>query len=446
MSDQVPEPGASGEPTGGRNQWDFEAPDPSLSFHGDIPTGPEALQDRPTGDAAVPPTAVPPTAVPPTAVPPNAVPPTAVPAVPPTEAVPGAADPAATRVVPAAVPPTAAPPGGAPPGKRVGTRTAAMAVGVAALAGLLIVVGLALAGGDGGEVVATDTTPRPAATAQPTAEPTAEPTPEASPTPAPTATPEPPSSVVANLPAATTAFGGEVAERWDLTDGRLTSTVEISNGTDAAVEGLHVVLIPPSITDDPTTVTFDPEPTEVVDAADPAAAFAVALEPGDPPVTITWSADVASAGGETPETVLERLLDQRAAAAFRFAGDGPDLAVNTPEDGSTTIGSSVSLRGRTDPGATVTVAGDAVSVNAGNGRFRTEIERTRDRRQIAIVATDRYGRTTELTWTVRFADPAPTPTPRPVAPPPVAPPPPPTVDPPPPPQPTVCPPTDDSCR
>lgn len=438
MSDQFPEPGASGEPTGGPNQWDFEAPDPSLSFHGDIPTGPEALQDRPTGDAAVPPTAVPPTAATPSAATPSAAPPT--------ETVPREVDPAATQVVPAAVPPTAAAPGGAPPAKRVGTRTAAMAVGVAALVGLLIVVGLAFAGGDDGEIVATDTTPRPEATAQPTAEPTAEPTPAATPTPEPTATPEPPPSVVANLPAATTAFGGEVAERWDLTEGRLTSTVEISNGTDAAIEGLYVVLIPPSITDDPATVTFDPEPTEVIDASDPAVAFAVALEPDDPPVTITWSADVDSTADEAPETVLESLLEQRAAAAFRFAGDGPDLAVNVPDDGSTTIGSSVTLRGRTEPGATVTVAGDAVSVDAGNGRFRAEIERTRDRRQIAIVATDPYGRTTELTWTVRFADPAPTPTPRPVAPPPVAPPPPPPADPPPPPQPTVCPPTDDSCR
>lgn len=434
MSDQFPEPDAAGEATGGRNQWDFEAPDPSLSFHGDVPTGPEALQDRPTGDAAVPPPAQPPTAVPPTAVPP-------------TGTVPGDTDPTATRVVPTAVPPTAAPPGGAPPAtKRVGTRTAAMAVGVAALVGLLIVAGLALAGGDDGEVVATDATPRPEATEQPPAEPTAEPTPAATPTAAPTATPEPPPSAATDLQATTAAFGGEVAERWDLTDGRLTSTVEISNDTDTTVEGLYVVIIPTSIADAPDTVSFDPEPTEVVEAADPAAAFAVDLEPGDPPLTITWTADIETDAGETPDAALQRLLDDRAAAAFRFAADGPDLVIDSPADGSTTIGSSVSLRGRTDPDAGVTVAGEVVSVNAGNGRFRTEIERTRDRRRIDIVATDRYGRTTELTWTVRFADPAPTPTPRPVAPPPVAPPPPPSVAPPPPPQPTVCPPTDSSCR
>ncbi len=438
--DEPDPPETGGDGDNGRNQWAFEAPDPSLSFHGDRPTDPDALADRPTGAAVPPPGAGAGAAAGAAAATPSPPAGTTEPA-----------DPNATRVVDAA-PPLATPAAaGSASTNRVGTRTAAIMVGIAALIGLGVVAALAFTGDEGdddGEVMVTEPTPDAETTPEPTAEPTPDVTPTPEPTPEPTATPLP-LTAATDLATRPAAFGGEVTERWDLDDGRLTSTIEIAADTDdtAAIDGLYVVVLPTSITTDLATVTFDPEPTEVVEADDPAAAFAVAVEPDDPPVTIVWSTDVDLAADETPDAALERLVGDRAAAEFRFAADTPDLTIGAPDDGSTTIGSSVTLRGQTDAAATVTVNGDTVDVGD-NGRFRTDIERTRDTRRLTIIATDPYGRSTEVTWTVRFADPAPTPTPRPVVvptpvpvrPTPVPPPPPPPTSPP------VCPPTDPDCR
>ncbi|MFN3217996.1 MAG: serine/threonine-protein kinase [Acidimicrobiales bacterium] len=280
---------------------------------------------------------------------------------------------------------------------------------VAAVVGLVAAAGLALSAGSGDSVAAVDADPTVALSEEATQE--DEELPSVTPTVVPTATPVPVAD--AELPSEVTPYGGSVDERWHLEGGRLTSTIDILNDTDAAIEGLHVVVVPSSVASDVDSLAFDPAPSAVIEGDDPTAVFDVELGTEDPPFTITWSAEVETSIGEPSEDVLQRLLADRSAALFRFAADVPDLRILEPQEGSVTFGSTVVLRGRTDPDATVSVAGDDVDVNPDTGRFRTEITRTRDRRQVVIVATDPYGRSSEVTWLVRFADPAPTPTPQP---------------------------------
>ena len=84
---------------------------------------------------------------------------------------------------------------------------------------------------------------------------------------------------------------------------------------------------------------------------------------------------------------------------FRSFVAEPRLLLIEPLPGATIEGSSVLLRGQTDPGATVTANGEPVFV-AGNGEFSEDLTLQRGLNRIIVRATNRFDKTKEETLAI----------------------------------------------
>ena len=80
-------------------------------------------------------------------------------------------------------------------------------------------------------------------------------------------------------------------------------------------------------------------------------------------------------------------------------GRVPDLEIFTPKDLTVVESSSVEIRGKTEPGATVTVNNDAVFVDSA-GNFFANLGVSSGPKELVIVAKNRFNKTVSKTLTI----------------------------------------------
>lgn len=122
----------------------------------------------------------------------------------------------------------------------------------------------------------------------------------------------------------------------------------------------------------------------------------------------TWSVDLAFADG--PHTITVRAVDAASNVAtvtrsVTVDTTAPALYVTSPDYDLTTV-AAVTVSGTTEPGASVTVDGTPVTVDAG-GTFGTSLTLTEGSNTITVVATDAAGHSTMITISVTLDTTAP---------------------------------------
>ena len=85
---------------------------------------------------------------------------------------------------------------------------------------------------------------------------------------------------------------------------------------------------------------------------------------------------------------------------FQFAG-APTLAVDQPKNNSVTSFEAVDVVGKTDPAATLTINGQAVSTHE-DGSFRVKVDLTAGINTITVTATNKYRRQTTIVRNLRL--------------------------------------------
>ncbi len=115
----------------------------------------------------------------------------------------------------------------------------------------------------------------------------------------------------------------------------------------------------------------------------------IALQPGANSVPVT----VEDAAGNRASRTLTLTLDQTP----------PSLSITAPAQGARTAETRITVGGEVEPGATVTVSGRAVPVDA-SGHFATLINIAMGSNSIVVVATDPAGNSATLTLAVTRAD------------------------------------------
>jgi hypothetical protein len=86
----------------------------------------------------------------------------------------------------------------------------------------------------------------------------------------------------------------------------------------------------------------------------------------------------------------------------------PEIRMTSPRDGTRTVGTLMDVVGETEPGASLTVNGESVEVDAAGG-FRTRVHLDMGENAISIAAKDRFGNAANLTIAVERLEDAPIP-------------------------------------
>lgn len=195
-----------------------------------------------------------------------------------------------------------------------------------------------------------------------------------------------------------TAFG-TAARIWTTSGENLVGKVKLTNtgSSDASVH--HVEVLPKSLVADAAAITSDP--AHVVIKSDPVIAWDLTIPAGSSE-TVTYRFKPTK---RVTKSRLGTWRDDRAKAAAAFTAESsrpPALTISEPAEGAT-VATTFVVAGSTDPGATVSVAGAAVTVNP-DGTWSHQVAGTTT---VVVTASSPYGVTTELTRHVQF--PAPTP-------------------------------------
>ncbi|MEK7497690.1 MAG: helix-turn-helix domain-containing protein [Patescibacteria group bacterium] len=87
---------------------------------------------------------------------------------------------------------------------------------------------------------------------------------------------------------------------------------------------------------------------------------------------------------------------------FQYAGfvNPPRLLITAPKDGEVIKKTEYEVVGKTDPGATIKVNNQSALVDD-SGNFNTEIEVSKDLKEVVVSATSRSGKVTTVSHTIR---------------------------------------------
>lgn len=181
---------------------------------------------------------------------------------------------------------------------------------------------------------------------------------------------------------------GEVGRTWVVEDGVLTSTVVVTNDTDAATSGRHYEVVPKNLAATADLITS--EPAHAVVKHDPVIAWDVALEPGAS-TTVLYRVAVPD-GTDTDQ--LETWKGEHATEAAAFEAErsaAPTITFENPP-GQLVMDPEVDIAGTVTPiGSTVVIAGVPAEPDA-NGRFVVRIGGlAAGDNSIAATATSPYG-------------------------------------------------------
>jgi hypothetical protein len=215
----------------------------------------------------------------------------------------------------------------------------------------------------------------------------------------------PPEQYELLFPSEDTALG-ELERSWAIADDTVEAALMFENPTDVAITGTHYEVVPLSMAPNAAAITSYDEFTVVRDAgpqgfrraveqaAEPVAEYLVlawdlVVEPGDYEFIFY---DVAVPATPITPSTLETWKDDQIEAAAQFATERdtpPSLVIATP-NGTVFPTQRVEITGTTDPGATLTLSGNPVTVNP-DGTWIMSGDVVPGPSTLDFVATNRYG-------------------------------------------------------
>ena len=194
---------------------------------------------------------------------------------------------------------------------------------------------------------------------------------------------------------------GELTRTWTVTDLQLDSTLVFNNTTGAPTTGRYYEVIPKSMAVTADLITSESPHTVIKN--DPVIAWDVTIPAGQS-VEVKYQLPVTA---DVTIDTLNQWKSEQVAEATAFTAERntpPALTIDTP---SGLVGAEADVSGTTDPGATVTLNGTQVAVNADGTWLLRVTGLGSGPNAITVIATNAYETTATQTLTINGELPAP---------------------------------------